>query len=314
MIRFLISRFVQAVVVLWCIVTLTFFLLRAFPGSPFQGERKIPEHILKETRAYYGLDDPLLTQLGRYYANFFFRFDGGPSFSNSGFTVNELIRDAFPVSFQIAMVGLAIALGLGVPAGVIAAARRNTRIDYGLMSLALGGICLPTFVIGPLLSQVLGIQLGWFDAGGWWGGVRSWMLPSVTLGLFYGGYFARLTRGGMLEILSQDFVRTARAKGLPEWRVLAVHTLKGGLLSVVNFMGPAIASLIGGSFVVEMVFAVPGQGILFINAVINRDYPLIMGSVMVYGVLILVMNLLVDLAQAALNPRLRGGAETDAIG
>jgi oligopeptide transport system permease protein len=189
---------------------------------------------------------------------------------------------------------------------MVAAARRNTWVDYTLMPLALGGICLPMFVTGPLLSQLFGIQLGWFDAAGWWGGPRSWVLPSASLGLFYAGYFARLTRGGMLEVLSQDFVRTARAKGLPEWRVLVVHTLKGGLLPVVNFMGPAVAGLIGGSFVVEMIFAIPGQGILFINAVTNRDYPLIMGSVLVYGVLILVMNFLVDLVQVALNPRLRG--------
>lgn len=309
MIRFLLSRLIQAWVVLLSILTLTFFILRALPGSPFQGERRIPEHILNETRAYYGLDSPLLVQLGRYYYNFFIRFDGGPSFSNTGFGVNELIRNAFPVSFQIAMGGLAIALLLGVPVGVLAAAKRNTRIDYVLMSLALTGICLPTFVIGPLLSQVFGIQLGWFDAAGWWGGPRSWALPAATLGLFYAGYLARLTRGGMLEILSQDFVRTARAKGLPEWRVLAVHTLKGGLLPVITFMGPAVAGLIGGSFVVETVFAVPGQGMLFINAVINRDYPLIMGSVLVYGVLILVMNLVVDMVQVALNPRLRAGGE-----
>lgn len=312
MIRFLLSRLLQAFLVLLSILTITFFLLRSFPGSPFQGERKIPEHILKETRAYYGLDDPLPVQLGRYYYNFFVRFDGGPSFSNSGFTVNELIRGAFPVSFQIAMGGLALALLLGVPAGVLAAARRNTRVDYLLMSLSLAGICLPTFVIGPLLAQVFGIQLGWFDASGWWGGMRSWGLPAATLGLFYAGYFARLTRGGMLEILSQDFVRTARAKGLPEWRVLVVHTLRGGLLPVVNFLGPAIASLIGGSFVVETIFAIPGQGLLFINAVTNRDYPLIMASVLVYGVLILVMNLLVDAALVLLNPRLRA-AEQESV-
>lgn len=309
MIRFLLSRLIQAFGVLLCILTLTFFILRIFPGSPFQGERRIPEHILEETRAYYGLDDPLIAQLGRYFYNFFVRLDGGPSFSNAGFTVNELILQAFPVSFQIAMGGLAIALLLGIPSGVLAAARRNTRIDYVLMSLALVGICLPMFVIGPLLSQIFGISLGWFDAAGWWGGARSWVLPATTLGLFYAGYFARLTRGGMLEILSQDFVRTARAKGLPEWRVLAVHTLKGGLLPAISFMGPAIAGLIGGSFVVEMVFAIPGQGILFINAVTNRDYPLIMGSVLVYGVLILLMNFLVDLVQVALNPRLRGKGE-----
>lgn len=305
MIRLLISRLVQAVVVLFCIVTITFFILRSVPGSPFQDEKAIPDHLLVEMKAHYALDQPWHVQLGRYYYNFFVKLDGGPSMSNLGFTVSELIRQSFPVSFKIAMGGLAIALALGIPIGVIAAARRNTRVDYALMSIALAGICLPTFVIGPLLSQFMGITLDWFPAAGWWGSGGEWFLPSLTLGLFYAGYFARLTRGGMLDILSQDFIRTAHAKGVPEWRVLVVHTLRGGMLPAVTFMGPAVAGLVGGSFVVEKVFAVPGQGLLFINAVTNRDQPLIMGCVLVYGVLILIMNFLVDLFQILLDPRVR---------
>jgi len=305
MIRFIISRAVQAIVVLICIVAITFAILSSVPGSPFRDERAVPEHLLEEMRAHHWLDKPWYMQLGRYYYNFMIRFDGGPSMSNQGFTVSELIREAFPISFTIAMGGLVIALLLGVPLGVIGAARRNTKVDYFVMGIALVGICLPTFVIGPLLSQWLGVGLGWFNAGGWWGSGSDWFLPSLTLGLFFAGYFARLTRGGMLDVLNQDFIRTAQAKGVPEWRILTVHTLRGGMLPAITFMGPAIAGLVGGSFVVEKVFAIPGQGILFINAVTNRDQPLIMGCVLVYGVLILIMNFLVDIVQIILDPRLR---------
>ncbi len=305
MARFLIHRLIQAILVLFCIVTVTFFLIKGVPGSPFQEERAIPEHLVAEMESQFGLDQPWPVQLFKYYGRCLTFFHGVNSMSNSGFTIPELIAQSFPISFQIAMGGLLIALVLGIPIGVISAARKNSMIDYSLMSLALLGICLPTLVIGPVLSQWIGIQLGWFDAAGWWGSA-SWFLPALTLGLFYAGYFARLTRGGMLDILNQDFVRTARAKGLPEWRILVIHTLKGGMLPAVTFMGPAIAGLIGGSFVVEKIFAVPGQGILFINAIFNRDHFLIMACVLVYGVLILFMNLLVDLAQVAMNPRLRG--------
>ncbi|MEM1293986.1 MAG: ABC transporter permease [Verrucomicrobiota bacterium] len=305
MVRFLFNRLIQAIIVLLCIVTVTFFLIRAVPGSPFQEERAIPAHLVAEMEAKFGLDQPWPVQLFKYYGRCLTFFHEVDSMSNSGFTIRELIASSFPISFRIAMGGLLIALVVGLPLGVMAAARKNTWMDYGFMSLALVGICLPTLVIGPVLSQWIGIQLGWFDAAGWWG-PGSWFLPAVTLGLFYAGYFARLTRGGMLDVLNQDFVRTARAKGLPEWRILVVHTLKGGLLPSVTFMGPAIAGLIGGSFVVEKIFAVPGQGILFLNAIVNRDHFLIMGCVLVYGILILFMNLVVDLAQVAMNPRLRG--------
>jgi len=308
MTRFIISRFLQAILVLCCILTITFFLLKAAPGSPFQNEKVIPEHVLERTRAYYGLDQPWPVQLGKQFYNFFIRLDGGPSWANYGRSVNEMIGQSFPVSFQVAMGGLAVALTIGIPFGLVAAARKNTAMDYTLMSLALVGICLPTFVIGPFLATWLGIHWDLFNTAGWFG-PTDWVLPSLTLGLFYAGYFARLTRGGMLEVLSQDYIRTAKAKGLSERRILLVHALKGGLLPVVTFMGPAVAGLIGGSFVVETVFDLPGLGRVFIKAVTNRDTPVIMGSVLVYGVLILVMNFLVDVAQAFLNPRVRDATQ-----
>ncbi len=311
MLRFLLNRLVQSLIVLVCIMAITFFLMRLAPGSAFQDEKIIPPHIIEQIEAYYWLDKPWPLQLGKYFYNFFIAWDGGYSFTNHGRTVNELIAESFPVSMAIGLGGLVIAVLVGIPLGVMAAARKNTVVDYALMSLALVGICLPTFVTGPLLSEWFGIRWNWLNATGWYEPAMDWVLPSVTLGLFYTGYFARLTRGGMLEVLSQDFVRTARAKGLPEWRVLAVHTLKGGLLPSVTFMGPAIAGLIGGSFVVETVFDLPGLGRVFINAVTNRDDPVIMGAVLTYGALILLMNFLVDVAVVALNPRLRMGGEPE---
>jgi oligopeptide transport system permease protein len=304
MIRFILSRLLQSVVVLFCIVGITFFLVRWAPGSPFQNEKVIPEHVLEKTRAYYGLDKPWPVQLARVYHNFFIKGDGGPSFGNLGHTVNEMIAESFPVSLFIGLAGLVIAVGIGIPFGVLAAARKNTRVDYGVMSLAMLGICLPTFVTGPLLADWLAIRLDLFNTAGWFGPL-DWFLPSLTLGLFYAGYFARLTRAGMLEVLSQDYIRTAKAKGLSERRILVVHALKGGLLPALTFTGPALAGLIGGSFVVETVFDLPGLGRVFIKAVTNKDMPVIIGSVLVYGTLILVMNFLVDVVQAILNPRVR---------
>lgn len=303
MLRFIIARFFQAVVALLCILTLTFFLNRLAPGSPFQDERAIPEHILEKTKAYYGLDEPLIVQWAISMFNVA-RGDFGPSFGNFGYSVNEIIAQGFPVSLAVGMGGLLIALTIGIPFGVISAARRNTAVDYSLMSIALVGICLPTFVSGPALAAFFGLHLRWFNAMGW-NGPTDWVLPSLTLGIYYAAYVARLSRGGILETLSQDYVRTARAKGLPEWRVLLVHTLKGGLLPVVNFLGPAIAGLISGSFVVETVFQLPGLGKHFIHAAVNRDYTLILGTVTVFAILILVLNLIVDVIQIAMNPRLR---------
>ena len=209
------------------------------------------------------------------------------------------------------MSGLAIALLVGIPVGVVAAWRRNSLLDYVPMGLAMIGICLPTFVLGPLFADFFGLKLGWFSVAGWTNPATDWVLPALTLGLFYGGYISRITRAGMLEILSQDFVRTAKAKGLPAWRILFFHTLKGGLLPVVSYLGPAVAGLIGGSFVMETVFQLPGLGKHFINAATNRDYTLILGTVATFGTLILLMNFIADVIQMILNPRLRGSTATD---
>lgn len=303
MLKFIVSRFLQAVVALFCILTLTFFLSRFAPGNPYDDERQIPEHIRENIREAWGFDQPLIVQWGKSLADAARGFPQ-PSFGNSGFSVREVIAQALPVSFAVGTVGLLIALAIGIPIGVIAAARKNTAIDYSLMSVALLGICLPTFVIGPILAIVLGFKLNWFPALGW-GQPAHLVLPALTLGLYYGAYIARLSRSGMLDTLNQDYIRTARAKGLPEWRILTLHALRGGLLPVVNYLGPAFAALISGSFVVESIFQLPGLGTHFINAAGNRDYSLIQGTVAVFAVLILSLNFFADVIQVLLNPRLR---------
>jgi len=241
--------------------------------------------------------------------------DLGPSFKHKGKSVKEIIREAFPKSFELGIYSMSIALLLGITVGAIAALKKNSILDYAPMSMAMAGICLPTFVMGPLLVLVFGLWLKWLPVAGWssWGGdgffPEGWpgdrILPACTLGFFYAAMVARLTRGGMLETLSQDFIRTARAKGLTESRVVVKHALRGGLLPTVSFLGPAFAGIISGSFVIETIFHIPGLGRHFIEAATNRDYTLVLGTVLFYATLILFLNLVVDIIQAWLNPRIR---------
>ena len=289
--------------VLWIIITVVFFLIRLAPGGPFDAERNVSQEVLASLKAYYHLDSPLYVQYAEYLARLA-RGDLGPSFKNASWSVNELIVLGFPVSFELGLYALLVALVLGLGAGVIASRKPNTAQDYVPMSLAMLGICVPTFVLGPLLVLVFGLWLGWLPVAGW-DGPQYKILPALTLGAGYAAYIARLTRGGMLEVLSQDFIRTARAKGLTEARVILRHALRGGLQPVVSFLGPAAAGLLTGSFVVETIFQIPGLGRFFVQAAFNRDYTLIMGTVLFYATLILLFNLLVDVAQAWLDPRLR---------
>ncbi len=301
--RFILSRFWQSIFALFCIITITFFLVRLAPGGPFQEEKAIPEHLIEQMKANYGFDKPLPIQYAMYMGRLI-RGDLGPSLGNKGFTVNDVIGQSWPVSFMLGIFGLLIALVIGIPIGVFAASRNNTAVDYVLMTAAMIGICLPTFVIAPLLGEYLGIQLGWFDVA-MWEGSSAWALGALTLGLYYSAYIARLTRGSMLDVLSQDYIRTAKAKGVAPLKVLFKHAFRGGITPVVAYMGPALAGLIGGSFVVETVFGLPGLGQHFIKAAQNRDYWLINGTVTVFAVLILMMNFLVDIVQAWLDPRRR---------
>ena len=303
MIRFILHRLLGTVPVLLIIVTVTFFMTRLAPGNPFSGERNLPPEIQQALDAHYGFDKPLFTQY-LVYLGHLARGDLGPSTKYEGYTVNEIIATAFPVSLELGCYALAIALTLGLAAGILAAWRRNTATDYAAMGFAMAGICVPTFVMGPLLVLLFGLTLGWFNASGW-DTPRDRVLPALTLGLYYAAYVARLARGGMLEMLSQDFIRTARAKGAGGARILFRHALKGGLLPVVSFLGPAAAGLISGSFVMETIFQIPGLGKHFITSAFNRDYTMVLGTVFFYATLIILLNLLVDIVQVWLNPKLR---------
>jgi oligopeptide transport system permease protein len=296
-------RFLEVIPVLFLIATITFFLVRLAPGGPFSAERSVSPEVLASLEAHYGLDQPLHRQYLDYLKNLA-RGDLGPSFQYQDRSVNELIADSFPVSLELGLLALLVALALGMTAGLLASLRPNTRLDYGPMSVAMVGICLPTFVMGPVLVLVFALWLGWFNASGWAVPLDR-VLPALTLGAFYGAYVARLTRGSMIETLSQDFVRTARAKGLSEGVVVLRHALRVGALPVVSFLGPAVAGLISGSFVVETVFNIPGLGRFFVQSAFNRDYTLIVGTVLFYATLIVLLNLLVDIFQILLNPKLR---------
>ena len=303
MFRFITKRLLETIPVLLVIATLTFFMVRLAPGGPFTAEKTIPPEIQKKIEAFYGLNKPLFQQYLDYMGNLL-KGDLGPSFKYATWSVNELIWSAFPVSLELGCYGLAIALLVGLCAGIIASLRPNTLTDHVPMSLAMLGICVPTFVLGPLLILVFGLALGWFNASGW-DSARDRVLPAITLGAYYAAYIARLGRGGMLEILNQDFIRTARAKGAASTRIIFKHALRGGLLPVVSFLGPATAGIITGSFVVETIFQVPGLGRFFVTAAFNRDYTMVLGTVLFYAVLIIGLNLVVDIVQVWLNPRLR---------
>ena len=304
--RFILRRlFIEMPLSLLVIFTITFFLVRLAPGGPFSAEKNVSPQVLRELNRHYGLDRPLAVQYVTYLGSVL-RGDLGPSFKYPGRQVTELIAEAFPVSCELGAYALLFALLFGCSAGMIAASRRGTRTDFFLMAMSMGGICIPSFVLGPLLVLVFGLLLGWLPVAGW-STPADRILPSVTLGMVYLAYIARLMRGSMLEILVQDFIRTARAKGLDEGRILVKHALRGAVVPVISFLGPAAAGLITGSFVVETIFSIPGLGRFFVTAAFNRDYTLIMGTVVFYAVIIMVFNMVVDILLALLDPRIRDG-------
>ena len=296
-------RLLESLPVLFLVITICFFLLRLAPGGPFSHEVDIPAATLARMEAHYGLDRPLPAQYLSYLGNLS-KGDLGPSYHYPTRTVNEIIRDHLPVSLELGLWGLLIALFIGILVGVIAMIRPNSWLDSLPMGGAMTGICLPTFVLGPLLILVFSLWLGWFNATGW-NTAGDRVLPALTLGLFFAAYIARLTRGGLREVVRQDFIRTARAKGLPAALVLGKHALRPGILPALAFLGPAAAGLLTGSFVVETVFHIPGLGREFVNAAFNRDYTLVLGVVILYSIMILFFNLLVDIGQVLLNPRQR---------
>jgi oligopeptide transport system permease protein len=303
MLRFITSRLLQSVLALYIIITATFFMVRFVPGGPFTAERAVPKEILRNLEAHYGFDQPLYRQYFAYVGSLLCG-DFGPSFKYSNRTVNEILGDKLPVSIELGLWSLGVALLLGLSLGVVAAIRRNTWIDYLASGIGMTGLSVPSFVIGPLCVLVFAIHLGWVSASGW-DSPTDRILPALVLGLAYAAPISRLARGGMLEVLNQDFIRTARAKGATELRVVFKHALRGGLLPVVSYLGPAVAGILTGSFVIETIFQIPGLGREFVTSAFNRDYTLVLGTVILYASLLIFLNLLADIAQAWMDPKVR---------
>jgi oligopeptide transport system permease protein len=302
--RFVIGRLLQAIPVIFIVITATFFLVRAAPGGPFDAEKAVIPEVKAALERQYRLDLPIHEQYFAYLADLS-QGDLGPSFKYPGRTINELIESGLPATAELGAYALLIAVIIGSLAGIAAALRPNTLQDYIPMSMAMIGICMPTFLLGPILVLIFGIHLDWVPVSGWGDIPGDKLMPSITLGAAYAAYVARLSRAGMLEVLSQDYIRTARAKGLPEWQVVLKHGLRGGMLPVVAFLGPAFAGLLAGSFVVETIFQIPGLGRFYVQAAFNRDYTMILGTTVFLSTLIVLFNLLSDIVAAWLNPRLR---------
>jgi oligopeptide transport system permease protein len=305
MLRFILRRLLVTIPMVLVVVTLTWGLIRLAPGNFYATERALPPAVEQNIRAKYGLDQPWYVQYGRMMGNTL-RGDLGTSLSYQGQPINEILGRTIPVSAAVGLLAYLLALIVGVTTGTIAALRQNSRLDYASMGLAMFGISLPNFVLGPLLVLFFSLTLYWFPPALWDGVLsRSMVLPVLTLSAVYMAYIARLMRAGMLEVLRSDYIRTARAKGLSERHVVLRHAMRGGLLPVVSFSGPALAILVTGTVVVERIFAIPGVGNYFIQASLNRDEPLLLGIVVFVSVVILMLNLLVDVAYGFLDPRVR---------
>ncbi len=303
MLGFIIRRLLIIIPMALVVVTMTWALVRVAPGTFYSAERKLPPAVEANIRAKYGLDKPWYEQYAIVMANVV-RGDFGDSLKYQGQSVNEIIWRHLPYSATIGFLGYLLALVIGLSAGTIAALRQNSSFDYGSMSLAMLGLSVPNFVLGPLFVLVFSFWLYWLPPARW-GGISALILPVCTLAGIYAAYIARLTRAGMLEVMRSDYIRTARAKGLDEKTVLLRHAIRGGLIPVISFTGPALAALLAGTVVVEKVFAIPGLGNVFIQAVFNRDEPLILGVVAFLSILIMVFNLIVDISYGFLDPRIR---------
>jgi oligopeptide transport system permease protein len=305
MTRYFFTRLAGAIPTLFIIITLTFFLMRAAPGGPFDQEQALAPEIKANLERAYGLDQPVWIQYGRYLKSLM-QGDFGPSFKYKDFTVTELIGQGFPVTLQLGIMAIALALLLGVPLGTFAALHHNSAADTATMSVAVLGIAIPSFVVLPFLGLLFGVYLHWLPVAGWESGsLRHLVLPVIALALPPLAYIARLTRGSMLEVLRSHYIRTAFAKGLPLHSVILRHALKPALAPVASYLVPAVASILTGSLVVETIGGLPGIGRYLVQGAINRDYTLVLGMVIIYSALLIVMGLLVDLLYAWLDPRVR---------
>lgn len=301
--RYLLQRLLTSCLVLFTIITITFLLMHAIPGGPFTGEKNIPTAILSNLEQHYGLHE----SLGQQYLNYLtgiVHFDLGPSFKYEGRTVNEIIAEGFPVSFTLGGVSLLIALLIGIPAGAIAALRQNQWPDYAAMLFTTLGMSIPGFVLATILVYLFAVKIPLFPVA-LWNGPAFVILPSLALAAYPTAFIARLTRSSLLEVLTQDYIQTARAKGLPAWVILYRHALKNALIPVVTYLGPLAASILTGSFIIETIFAIPGLGRHFITSIYNRDYTVILGVTIFYSILVIFFNLVVDLIYPLLDPRIK---------
>ncbi|MBN1520690.1 MAG: oligopeptide ABC transporter permease OppB [Spirochaetales bacterium] len=306
MTRFIVRRLLSTIPTLFVIITLSFFLIRMAPGGPFAREKKVPPEILQNLLKKYHMDEPLPQQYFRYLGDVL-RFDLGPSFKYKDQTVNDLLGTTFPVSLTLGVMALAVATFLGVLVGIISALKQNKWQDYAAMSVAVLGISIPLFVVGPVLMLVFALILDWLPTSGWIGSRAGWatvVMPVMTLMLPPFAYIARMSRGSIIEVIRSDYVRTARAKGLKENVVITKHVLKGALLPVVTYLGPAFAGIVTGSVVVERIFDIPGIGKIFVQSAFNRDYTVIMGDVIVYSLILISANFIVDVLYGILDPRI----------
>jgi oligopeptide transport system permease protein len=304
MLRFILRRLLVGIPTLLVVITVAFFMMRAAPGNPFIGGRLLPPEVLKNLEARYGLDKPPIVQYGQYLLGLT-HGDFGPSLKYTNKSVADFIKAGFPVSAMIGGFAIVVAALAGVPLGVLAALRQNRPADYGAMTLAVIGVCIPTFVTAPLLVLLFASKLGWLPTAGVTGGAKSFVLPILVLALPQVAIISRLVRAGMIESLRSNYVRTARAKGLPEREVVFKHALRPALLPLVSYLGPAAAGLITGSLVVEQIFALPGLGKSFVIGALQRDYTVVMGVVILYAALIMLLNLVADVVYSLLDPRVR---------
>jgi len=305
LLRYTLLRLLGAVPTLLLVIVLAFLMVHAAPGGPFDDERALPADVAANIEAAYHLDEPLLQQLGRYMSGLL-RGDLGPSFRYRDYTVAELIGTGFPLSLRIGLLAIVLALLVGISSGTVAALRQGSMLDRVVMSFAMTGISIPVFVVAPILVLLLAVKLQWLPAG-WSGetGAAKYILPVITLALPQIAYIARLSRASMIDVLGQDFIRTARAQGLGTKAIIRVHALKPAMLPVLSYMGPAIAAILTGSVVVEEVFGIPGLGQFFVRGALNRDYTLVLGIVIFYATLIIALNLVVDILYGVIDPRVR---------
>jgi oligopeptide transport system permease protein len=305
MLKFIIKRLLEAIPTLLVLITVSFFMMRFAPGNPFSSERNLPPEVMANIEAKYGLDKPVSTQFLTYLENLA-HGDLGPSFKYKDFSVNELVHQSFPVSLEIGSFAFVFAVLIGVSFGIIAALRQNSWLDYLLMATAMFGVVVPSFVLAPVLVLLFAIFLHWLPAGGWHGGGASYLvLPVVGMMMYYVSAIARIMRGSMIETLNSNFIRTAKAKGLPMHYIILRHALRPAILPVVSYLGPAFVGIITGSVVIETIFGLPGIGQLFVNGAMNRDYSMVMGVTILIGALTIAFNAVVDILYAIIDPKIR---------